>query len=142
LEAALTESHATTQHQARRLLSWGGACGTYLGRLADAGDKGVHRDKLTTSSRIQQYRIEGASAAAQLATAAGRGGEETISYLNSKTSSPEKHTTTTNTPQAYPPNLLAPSDYSETWNTQLSIDQDLDAAVEHFAATLIDKGKN
>ena len=142
LEAALTDSYATTQHQARRLLSWGGACGAYLGRLADAGDQRVHRDGLTTSTRIQQYRIVGVSAAAQLATKGGRGGEETISYLNSKISPPISNTTTSNTPQEYPPSLLASSDYSETWNTQLSIDQDLDAAVEQFGATLIDAGKN
>lgn len=142
LEAALTDSYAVTQHQARRLLSWGGACGTYLGRLADAGDQGVHRHRLTTSTRIQQYRIVGVSAVAQLATEGGRGGEETISYLNSKISPSSSNTTSSKTPQGYPPTLLAPSDYSETWNTQLSIDQDLDAAVEHFAAILVDDGKH
>lgn len=57
LEAALTDREATTQHQARRLLSWGGACGTYLGRLADAGNLGVHRGRLTARTKIQTYRI-------------------------------------------------------------------------------------
>lgn len=84
----------------------------------------------------------GVSAATQLATKGGRGGEETISYLNSKISPSISNTTTSNTPQVYPPTLLAASDYSETWNTQLSIDQDLDAAVEHFDSILVDSGKN
>ena len=57
LEAALTNFDSTTQHQARRLLSWGGACGTYLGRLADAGNLGVYRDGLTAKTKIQIWRI-------------------------------------------------------------------------------------
>lgn len=59
LEALLTDREATTQHQARRLLSWGGACGAYLGRLADARNIGVYRGKLTTKTKIQTYRITG-----------------------------------------------------------------------------------
>jgi len=59
LEAALTDREATTQHQARRLLSWGGACGAYLGRLADARNLGVYRGKLTAKTKIQTYRITG-----------------------------------------------------------------------------------
>jgi hypothetical protein len=57
LEAALTNFDSTTQHQARRLLSWGGACGAYLGRLADAGNLGVYRDGLTAKTKIQIWRI-------------------------------------------------------------------------------------
>ncbi len=57
LEAALTDREATTQHQARRLLSWGGACGVYLGRLADARNLGVYRGKLTAKTKIQTWRI-------------------------------------------------------------------------------------
>ena len=59
LEAALTKSDETTQHQARRLLSWGGACGAYLGRLADARNLGVYRGKLTAKTKIQTWRITG-----------------------------------------------------------------------------------
>jgi hypothetical protein len=59
LEAALTNRDEPTQHQARRLLSWGGACGAYLGRLADARNLGVYRGRLTPKTKIQTYRITG-----------------------------------------------------------------------------------
>ena len=59
LEAALTNYDSTTQHQARRLLSWSGACGAYLGRLADASSLGVYRGKLTAKTKIQTWRIGG-----------------------------------------------------------------------------------
>jgi len=59
LEAALTNRDEPTQHQARRLLSWGGACGAYLSRLADARTLGVYRGKLTPKTKIQTYRITG-----------------------------------------------------------------------------------
>lgn len=63
LEAALTDREATTQHQARRLLSWSHACGTYLGRLADARNAGVYRGKKDPKTKIQTYRITAAPAA-------------------------------------------------------------------------------
>jgi len=62
LEAALTNYDSTTQHQARRLLSWSGGCGAYLGRLADARTLGVYRGKLTAKTKIQTYRITSAPA--------------------------------------------------------------------------------
>ena len=62
LEAALTDRDAATQHQARRLLSWGGACGTYLGRLADSRNAGVYRGKKDPKTKIQTYRITSAPA--------------------------------------------------------------------------------
>lgn len=60
LEGLLTDREASTQHNARRLLSWGGACGTYLGRLADARNVGVHRGKKDPRTKIQTYIIAGA----------------------------------------------------------------------------------
>lgn len=59
LEALLTEQ-GPTQHQARRLLSWGGACGTFLGRLADSRNAGVYRGKKDPRTKIQTYRITAA----------------------------------------------------------------------------------
>lgn len=43
LEGRLTENQAVTANSARRLFSWQGACGTYLGRLADMEGAGVKR---------------------------------------------------------------------------------------------------
>jgi hypothetical protein len=46
-------------HAAKRLLSWGGACGTFLGRLADRPGSGVSRGGLDPRTKIQTYVIEG-----------------------------------------------------------------------------------
>jgi len=56
LEAVLTCHLNLSCHQARKLLGWSAACGTYLGRLADKPGTGVYRDKMD-AKKIQTYRI-------------------------------------------------------------------------------------
>jgi hypothetical protein len=57
LEAMLTRYDAESRHAATRLLSWDGACGTYLGRLSENPEEtGVERAG-HNASRIQEYRI-------------------------------------------------------------------------------------
>lgn len=86
LEAALTCQLNPFCHQAKKLLSWSAACGTYLGRLADTEGTGVYRDKLTGSTRIQTYRItlpaKKWGGYAPRLNSEGRGGEEVIRYFN------------------------------------------------------------
>ena len=60
LEGMLTDRDATMQHSAKRLLSWAGACGTYLGRLADARNAGVYRGRKDPKTKIQTYTITAA----------------------------------------------------------------------------------
>ena len=57
IESYLTRSDAETRHAAARLLSWDGACGTFLSRLANNPESGVEKAGLTSGSRIQQYRL-------------------------------------------------------------------------------------
>ncbi|MEI6033119.1 MAG: primase-helicase family protein [Verrucomicrobiae bacterium] len=59
LEGLLTDKDAHVSHAAKRLLSWGGACGTFLGRLADRVGTGVARGKKDPRTKIQTYIIEG-----------------------------------------------------------------------------------
>ena len=56
LQGLLTERSVPTQHAATRLFSWSGACGTFLGRLADARGTGVSRGQ-KDQNRIQTYNI-------------------------------------------------------------------------------------
>jgi Primase C terminal 2 (PriCT-2)/Bifunctional DNA primase/polymerase, N-terminal len=60
LEGMLTDRDATMQHGAKRLLSWAGACGTYLGRLADSRNAGVVRGRKDPKTKIQTYTITAA----------------------------------------------------------------------------------
>jgi hypothetical protein len=57
LEGMLTDRESPMQHSARRLLSWGGACGTYLARLADGRTAGVYKGKKHPKTKIQTYTI-------------------------------------------------------------------------------------
>ncbi len=58
LESILTHFNSETRHAATRLLSWDGACGTYLAKLADKHpESGVEIARRTSGTRIQQYRI-------------------------------------------------------------------------------------
>jgi hypothetical protein len=59
LEGLLTDKDSHVAHAAKRLLSWGGACGTFLGRLADRPGSGVSRGGLDPRTKIQTYVIEG-----------------------------------------------------------------------------------
>jgi hypothetical protein len=58
LQGLLACPSCTHQTAARPLLSWPGACGTYLGRLANTPNSGVTRARLD-ASRTQLYRIDG-----------------------------------------------------------------------------------
>ena len=60
LEGMLTDRDATMKHAAQRLLSWAGACGTYLGRLADSRSAGVYRGRKDPRTKIQTYTITAA----------------------------------------------------------------------------------
>ena len=59
LQAKLTDQMKDNAHAARSLLSWPGACGTYLSRLADDGTGRVRRLGLTQETRVQEYWIGG-----------------------------------------------------------------------------------
>lgn len=56
LEAKLTEFGASTANAAKRLFSWQGACGTYLGRLSETEGTGVSKDGFSLS-KIRRYSI-------------------------------------------------------------------------------------
>ena len=58
LESKLTEYGASTANAARRLFSWHGACGTYLGRLADKKGSGVERAGWS-HGKTRRYYIAG-----------------------------------------------------------------------------------
>ena len=58
LEAKLTESGASTANAARRLFSWQGACGTYMGRLAESEGSGVERAGWT-HGKTRRYSVAG-----------------------------------------------------------------------------------
>ena len=58
LEGLLTDRNARTQNTAKRLFSWPGACGTFLGRLAGTPGSGVSRGALDGRTRIRTYAIE------------------------------------------------------------------------------------
>ena len=55
VEEILTRNSAENAHAAKRLLSWPGACGTYLSKLASRRDGIVEKGPLTKKTRIQQY---------------------------------------------------------------------------------------
>jgi hypothetical protein len=57
LEATLTDSYSIVSHNAKQLLSWTGACGNYLGKLAKDPKSGVSKAGLDKATRIQQYTI-------------------------------------------------------------------------------------
>jgi len=57
LEGLLTDRDAYTQSSARRLLSWGGACGVYLGKLAEENGTGVSKLSKDSRTRIRTYSI-------------------------------------------------------------------------------------
>ena len=59
LQAKLTDQMKDNAHAARSLLSWPGACGTYLSKLADDGTGRVRRLGLTQETRVQEYWIGG-----------------------------------------------------------------------------------
>ena len=59
LQAKLTDQIKENAHAARSLLSWPGACGTYLSKLADDGTGRVRRLSLTRETRVQEYWIGG-----------------------------------------------------------------------------------
>jgi len=119
LEAALTDQLATCQHQARKLLSWGGACGAYLGRLADARNLGVTREGLTGTTRIQTYRI--AMPEVGVNPEGKRGGEEVFGYFNGSKVPPnhvDKNNTggmNTQTPSSPPHRRGAFSPLPDAW---------------------------
>jgi len=64
LESALTSTYSGCEHEARRLLSWSGACGTYLGRLARKRPDRVVSAR-TATSRAWRILREGATDAAE-----------------------------------------------------------------------------
>jgi hypothetical protein len=57
LETALTSHDAKNPVAARNVLTWSGACGAFLSRLAKQQDTPVELAGLTRETRIQQYRI-------------------------------------------------------------------------------------
>ena len=57
VEEILTCNSAQNSLAAKRLLSWPGACGTYLSKLASRKDGIVAKGPLTKKTRIQQYII-------------------------------------------------------------------------------------
>jgi len=63
LEGLLINRNSPVQHSASRLLSWPKACGTYLGRLADAHGTGISLGR-KDANRIQTYIIADPSPAA------------------------------------------------------------------------------
>ena len=58
LQARLTDQQKDSAHAARSLLSWPGACGTYLSKLADDGTGRVRKLGLTKDTRLQTYWIK------------------------------------------------------------------------------------
>jgi hypothetical protein len=57
LQIKLTDKTGASAHTARTLLSWHGACGTYLSKLADDGTRRVRKLGLTKGTRVQMYWI-------------------------------------------------------------------------------------
>jgi hypothetical protein len=57
LETVLTNRFGNVSHNAKQLLSWTGACGNYLGKLAKDPKSGVSKAGLDKATRIQQYTI-------------------------------------------------------------------------------------
>jgi hypothetical protein len=58
LQNKLTDKIFGCTHTARSLLSWPGACGTYLSKLADDGTGRVRKLGLTKGTRLQKYWIK------------------------------------------------------------------------------------
>ena len=57
LETILTDRYSNVSHNALQLLSWNGACGNYLGKLAKDPKSGVTKGGFDKATRIQQYEI-------------------------------------------------------------------------------------
>ena len=115
LEAVLTCQLNLSCHQARKLLGWSAACGTYLGRLADKPGTGVYRDKMD-AKKIQTYRITEPPEEVRGGTSPPKrgkvGGKEVVEQFISSISDPRTSPSLTKTTNKHP-NSLLPS-YSHT----------------------------
>ncbi len=67
IQARLTEANAEHAHEARQLLSWANACGTYLGRLARDKPDRVRQERTADARQWRITRPPGAAAIGEAA---------------------------------------------------------------------------